>query len=588
MRNGLLNEQGVFGQRSEPQSMRDTSAPGSAHAGERGGLRGGGGSTEGEGRANGDEERGFIRRQWVRDWNGRRRWRRHFKPKRLLSWLAVLGALGLILLFSGVFGDAQGNGGHPSDGNGRNEPENDPSHEDPTKDSPMPPHRSTAQCTYRTFSTPKQYEFTSPDEFSLLEFMEDATERAFFNDRITGTIQLSPAPASQKAAIVVWINVALSGSMQVERLRTLRDDEGMQIMFPDVSGDIKSAGTDAGRRWTGGEENCLDFSVGVLVKSGTRLGELDISTANFDVKVEHGVFDRVVDSSGDDDELADEMESVGPAFEHVDSTTITAVRGRVQAAYLSSRKTYIETTSSSISGTYALRDLLAVKSSSGSIKINVDPKNASSEDPEHPADFRASSNSGSIDVGYLTDSIGGDEIPDRDYTTRVSTSSSSIKGSYILGSNAKLDSNSGSIDARILPYFANKASALRTSSGSAQTRLRLLSPYTTTTLPHAPYNPRSDILDHLKSTHKTISGSLHLTYPDEWEGIIDGSSTSGSIRVRGEDVEVLVDEDIGKDIPGYGKNRRVMKHVTARKGYGDSRLNFETTSGSVDVLVGRA
>ena len=606
VRNGLLNEQGMFGQRNEPQSMRDTAD--SPNAGDRGtGLRGGGASTEGEGFARGDEERGFIRRHWDRDWNGRRRWTRHFKAKRLLTWLAVFGILVLILMLSGAFEDAQDNGGFPSGDNGRNNPEKNPSwpfepsdpsdpgdgdgEKDPTNDSPMPPHHRTSQCPYSTFSTPKKYGFASPTNFSLLEFIEGPTERSFFNDHIVGTIQISAAPPNQTDPIEVWISVALSGPLALSRLRAVRDEEGMEILFPDVSGDVKIAGEvwEHGR-WGGFEESCLSFSVAVLVRPGTRLDGLEISSANLDVKVEHGVFDGLVDGDDDDDRDHDAdvdmqtKESHAPAFEHVESTSITTVRGKVHAAYLSSRTTYVETTSSSISGTYALRDLLSVKSTSGSIGIDVRPTNASAEEPDHSADFRASSSSGSIDVGYLTDGIGGEKVPERDYTTRVKTSSSQIKGSYILGSNARFESNSGQMDLKVLPYYSDKTSTLHTDSGSAKTKLRLLSPYTTSSTTH--FDPRSDVLGHLKSTHKSTSGQLHLTYPDEWEGVIDGSSTSGSIKVRGEDVEILVDEDIGKGIPGYGKGKSVLKHVTARKGFGESRLGFKTVSGAVDVLVG--
>lgn len=604
VRNGLMSEQGVFGHRSEPQSMRDTPAP-SPHGEQRTGLRGGGeGEVEGEqGARHGvDEEGGFIRRQWDRDWNGRRRWTRHFKRKRVVTWVLVIGTLLFILLLSGIFEDAQDNGGYPSGGNGRNNPEKPPSApddgddvstpSDPTKDSPMPPHKATAQCPYRSFSVPENRTFSSSKQFSLLEFIEGKAERSFFNDRITGTIQVAAAPPSQTDAIVVWMSVAISGPMEIGRHRIVRDEEGMGILFPEVEGDVNRGNSgDHSGRWYGEADSCMDFSVGVLIKPGLNLKELDIDTANLDVQIEHGLFDYPIRT--DDNEknklATTALADPNPTFAHIDTISITAVRGKVHADYLASRSTYIETTSSRISGTYALRDSLTVKSQSGAIAVDVVPKAASEEDPSHPADFRVSSNSGKVEVGFLTDGIGGEELPKRDYHVKVSTLSSAIKGSYILGAEAKFESLSGAVDVSVLPFYADKASELHTSSGSAQTRLRLLSPYTTSTSSSPYHMDKSAVLGHLHSTHKAYSGSLQLTYPSGWEGVIDGESVSGKIQVRGEDVEMLVDRDLGDGVPRYGKGRgkSVLRHVTARKGTGESRLGFETTSGRVDVLVGR-
>lgn len=591
VRNGLLNEQGVFAQRSEPQSMRDTST--SPHGA---GLRGGGGETEadadaaGEDQRAGDEERGFVRRRWDRDWNGRRPWMRHRKVKRTLTWLAVFTIVVIILLISGTLEDAQENGKYPSGGNGRNQPETPPARpslpgngngesgdeKDPTEDSPMPPHRSTSSCTYRSFSPVENFTFASPEKFSFLEFIEDPTERGLFNDNIGGTLQISAAPPSQEEAIVMWISIAVSGPWKVKGIRRILNSDALQIMFPTVNGRVEHAVEGVGRaaRWTGAEGSCMDISAGMLVRPGVSLEGLEISTANLNVRIERGVFDS--------NEAQSKRETKKPAFNDIGATSITAMRGRVHAAYLSSRTTYIETTSSRITGMYALRDGLSLKSTSGSIEISVDPKEATTEDPNHPADFHAASNSGSVDVGYLTAGIGRDKIPKRDYHTRVETSSSSIKGSYILGSTATFGSNSGTLDFSLLPYHSDVKSTLHTDSGSAQTKLHVLSPYTASDSAAATTG-KDGVLGHLSSTHKSRSGALKLRYPDEWEGVVDGQSTSGSCKVRGKDVEILIDNDFGKGVPG-GKS---YHHVTARKGYGESRLNFATTSGSVDVLVGQ-
>lgn len=566
VRNGLTNEQGVFGSRAQPESMRDSPTPGSR---ERSGLRGGGHDEEAVDR----EEIGFVRRQGDRDWNGRKRWTRHFRAKRIFTWITVFGILVLILLVSGAFEDAQQNGKYPSGGNGRNAPDepsgpdDDGGDHEPAKDGPIPPHRQTTQCPYHAFSKPESFSFRAPN-FTFIESIEGVTERDLFNDRISGTVQVSAAPDTQSEPIVVWVSVALSGPWKFMGLRKVMDDEVLEILFPEVNtGERIGSYVSSTGRWKTDEHSCMDISVGLTVKPGTKLEALDLYTSNLDVRVEHGVFDEV-------DDRAEENTSIGPALKDLEAMNVKTVRGKVQADYLSSRRTYIETTSSSISGTYALRDSLRVKSTSGSINLNVDPKDADEDDPQ-PADFHASSNSGSITVEYPTF---GSDIPDRDYRTTVETGSSQIKGAYIFTSQASFDTNSGQQNLRLLPYTPSKGATLHTSSGSAQTKLTLLGPYTAP----SSHNPRAGLLDHLSSSHSATSGSLHLVYPDEWQGVIDGESNSGSISIRGEDVEIIVDEDLGKGVPGAG----VLKQVTARKGWGRSRMSFRTTSGSVDVLAG--
>ncbi|KAK1033151.1 hypothetical protein LTR33_016753, partial [Friedmanniomyces endolithicus] len=61
-----------------------------------------------------------------------------------------------------------------------------------------------------------------------------------------------------------------------------------------------------------------------------------------------------------------------------------------------------------------------------------------------------------------------------------------------------------------------------------------------------------------------------------WEGAIEGATRSGGITLEGKDVKVYYDGETGAG------GRRVV----ARKGYADSRLDFQSQSGSVKVRVG--
>ena len=194
------------------------------------------------------------------------------------------------------------------------------------------------------------------------------------------------------------------------------------------------------------------------------------------------------------------------------------------------------------------------------MSVDVSPYLADPDKPL-PATFDAATRSGSIKVNFPTSSK---DIPDRDYHTRVESSSSSIFGSFIFSSEASFYSKSGSIRAEVLAADWSKA-RLYTESPSGSTRLTLLSPY----------KEPGVALSQLHSSHLSTSGSINLVYPREWEGMIEGKVRSGSVKIGGKDVKWLADADTP-----------VGRKVVARKGYGSSRLDFETNSGSVNMQIG--
>jgi hypothetical protein len=125
-------------------------------------------------------------------------------------------------------------------------------------------------------------------------------------------------------------------------------------------------------------------------------------------------------------------------------------------------------------------------------------------------------------------------------------------------------------------------SSLHTTTKSATTSLTLLEAISAVPFaigagsvdPEPPHLSRWN-MGSINSVHKSISGSLDLKYPSHWAGFIEGRTTSGSIDVRGEDVDII------SDVHGPGFHR-----LAARKGIGGSLLSFRTSSGSVDILVG--
>lgn len=602
VRNGLFGEQGVLGRREQPESMTDT-APQPAYASvNMTGLRGG--ETREDDHA--DEETGLLRvrecrknhrhshgchrhnRKQCRHGPKRRGWKRRWcccRPMSLINALLVFGAILLLVHFCRKLDFSNSH-----DNDNPDIPVQDPV--DPPHTPKLPTgdlldHHRTHNCPYATNASTEHIDFDDLGTFAFLELIEASEYWAYGLHGISGTVKIAPAPSDQEPDVRVWVSIATTDPLQVKNLRYFKDDEGLELRFPDMQDEDEYSGSGGGSgttRASSWNRACMDIAVAILVRDGLDIDRLELTTYNLDVVVESGLFMP-------DNETRKDEEAKGLTVWTENS--ISAVRGTVWAAYMDSRRTIVETSSDSIEGNYALRDLLSLKSSSGRIEVSVDPKE---EDSKHPssADFVAQSNSGSISVdfpdGFLSD------IPAREYDTRVRTGSSSVSGRYILGSSSSFVTNSGSIEIDILPYSSNASSSLRTETNSAHTDVAVLSPYTTSTLESSSTSPTSDgpppysevasessisrsrassLLDSMRSYHKSTSGSISLIYPDEWTGEISGESTSGRIKIRGKDVEML---DTHK--------WPARKSVTARKGDGDSRLSVKTTSGSIDILVG--
>lgn len=284
----------------------------------------------------------------------------------------------------------------------------------------------------------------------------------------------------------------------------------------------------------------------ISIKPGTEFSELEVATERLSLHVDPSLFGS----------------QRGPEIHN--NTEFTTIQGDVSAAYWSSRNTIIDVRAGSVTGTYALRDLLSIRTRSGSINVDVEPKEADRTAPA-PADFTAKSVSGSVGAHFP---LSGDEkdIPRRVYRTHTETSSGTISGSYILGSTSTFRTTSGSISAYILPYAADTSTSnLRTETHSGQTSIKILSPF----------RDEGEPITRLHSYHTTTSSSLTLVYPQEWEGILQGSTVSGGMTILGRDLETL------SYWTGPGG-----KKITARKGSGGSKMHFSTLSGSVDATVG--
>jgi hypothetical protein len=498
---------------------------------------------------------------------GRRRVRaccRSFSVVNLILVIAlVVLSVALLTVLCQVDNDSgEGGGGEsggdsklPGEDDGKDGLVGDPIVGDPTNDTiPTPP--SNPACNFRYFSKTIYFGFPDIETFSLAEELESNHKTRY----ISGNIWVLPAPADQEVAVRAWVSYASSGAFNPSDLNYDFKWDSLAIALAD---DEPLA------------SGCLDVSIRVFVKEGMELNDWTISTANLNVEFAEGLFGKGRDG------LAEH------SLWLANISTITATRGNIKAANWSSRETRIITSSGSIQGSFALRDDLTVRSSSGSIDIHVDPQAADAKKPA-PAYFAMSSHSGSLKAIFTFEG----EIPDRDYRTEVESRSSSISGSYIHGSETSFKSNSGNIEVTLLPYYAAQKdeSELRTRGYSGATKVTILSPYKTKDMSDWRSNSEEDpghtlaekygsyapVFDNLRSRHTTTSGSLTLIYPQEWEGEIEGQTSSGSISVRGRDVHRYLDNISGPS--GH--------HLVARKGYGSSKLRFKGTSGSVSLAIG--
>ena len=560
VRNGLFGEQGVLGSRNEPQSMRDTPAQQqtSVAAVDQRTARDAEGDT--------DEESGLISRQphkqSKKQW---RRWRWYCcRPKSWLNWFLVFAVILAVILISRANMNADGSG------NGKQKL---PVHS-PIKNPkvPIPDHPHSRQCAFDSYSERLSFDFSSPGNFSFMELIDiaDYTHLLPNGATLSGTLKISPAPAKQDVDIRVWVSIAATRPWSVTAVRYVKDGDGLELKFPEVE-------QRAQHGLQGYESACLDIAVLVQVREGVTVQNWDISTANMDVVVESSLF-----ASDNDDRMwtPPEQQAMEDGLIVRNETSFWAMKGSVSAAYWSSRRIRVSTLSGRITGTYALRDSLELESKSGAIKVGVEPKQ---EDKDHPApaDFSVKTLSGSVDVDFP--SSDEDVVPEREYRTRVESQSSRISGRYLLGVTGTFTSYSGRLDLCILPYSSSRFnSTLHTSTFSGRTSINLLEAINAVPIskdvnyespdPHylGEWNVGS-----IHSTHKSLSGAINLVYPSSWVGMIDGRSISGHIKVKGKDVEII------KDVRGPGTRR-----VVAKKGVGDSKLVFKTTSGSVDVLVG--
>lgn len=373
----------------------------------------------------------------------------------------------------------------------------------------------------------EEHEFGSSSRVSIEEAMHqlDGPYR-----RIQGWVHITKAPADQAAGTVqARMSYAVSPSIDVDSIRYDATSDSLTIGDPSTPPGFENVPAGSA---------CLGMSIVLYMAPGAILETLDVRATHLGMQIHDGV-----------------------DFSVKNTTSISLTSGTLDASMLKSQQTFLRTTSGSISGKYALSDLLAIDTKTGSVNIDVAPQAAASGGPSS-AVFRASSHSGSMRIDFERK-----RIPERDYQVYLNSTVGSMDGSIIHGSTTIISSVAGSVTADILPFKSgNYASTLDTITHSGQMNITL----------RAPYKAKSIPMMGMTSTHKSVSGGMGLKYPKEWQGKIDGTSLSGELHLQGDELELLGQDDTP------GKN-----HIEAKKGNSGSKMAFDTVSGGCDIKIGK-
>jgi hypothetical protein len=136
-------------------------------------------------------------------------------------------------------------------------------------------------------------------------------------------------------------------------------------------------------------------------------------------------------------------------------------------------------------------------------------------------------NIGTLDLSTEAGSIRSDTTALNTNSTNIKTSAGSIIGHYKLGESLHLASQAGSIhiEVEVDTTIKSPKANLQTHSSAGSIRVDLLP-----TLKHR---------NQIAAVHHSQAGSVHLAYPYDWEGKVEGSTSSGSLRMRGNGLEIV-------------------------------------------------
>ncbi|KAL2072416.1 hypothetical protein VTL71DRAFT_11759 [Oculimacula yallundae] len=530
----------------------------------------------------------------------RRRWLKHFG-------IAVLVLIVFTMLTAGTFRhDKSDDWKPPGDGNDQ------PSKDNPNTDDPGDSRPIDSSAPYCAAAVYKEnvvtYEFPVGSDLTVIQSIRAGDGSTYQTSVSTaGEIRLRRLPKNSKHGNRAYFTVDVQVSDQSLYIEKTWDQEAriLKIITP------SSAPLNAR------ETHCISLEITAWIPEDAEFNSLLIEAISLTLRVVDDIKVNVKNTS--------KFTTISggvrfPVITASDVSSIGAGSTSVQAGWrsseefpFSSRKIFVETISGSIKGNYPLMDVLALSSQSGSITTDVFPQPVLASAPS-AADLEVQTSSGAI---YVNCPVGGISDPTyapppRNYITTVHSTSSSIRGSYYLGSSSSFKTTSGSINITGLPVISTAATSnsFETHTISGTTTVEVLDPIFISLLSNSledqkptgddePYliippsniytqalfevDPRAASEDFklhtLTSTHSSNSASIRLQYPEVWEGFVHGKSVSGRITVVADGMRVI------KDNKGHGFNELIARKGVEEKGQG-SQVEMKGISGSMTFIVG--
>ncbi|KAH7382903.1 hypothetical protein BKA64DRAFT_683500 [Cadophora sp. MPI-SDFR-AT-0126] len=524
-------------------------------------------------------------------------------------WLKHLGIAVLVLIIFTMFTTATFRHDKDADklpppGNGGSQPDKgQPDHDDSGDERPI--DSSTPYCAEAKYKEDVvTYEFPVGSDLTVLQTTRESSGSLFQTYVSTvGEIRLRRLPKDSKHGNRAYFTVDVQVSDESLQVEKSWDEHSrvLKIVTPKAA-PLSAGGT-----------HCVSLEITAWIPEDAQFSNLLIEAISLTLRV---LDDVKVNVSG---RSKFTTISGGVRFPSINATdaksqTDTSAWRSSEEFPFSSRRIFVETMSGSIKGNYPLMDMLALSSQSGSIRVDVIPQPVLPSAPA-PADLEVQSSSGTIQVNCP---VGGTYTPPpRNYITTVHSTSSTISGSYYLGSSNSFKTTSGTIRITGLPVLrggdsvAAPINSFETHTISGTTDVEVLDPIFISLLSNSlesqkpagddePFLviPPGDLaiqalfeidsrttseetkLHTLSSIHSSNSASIGVKYPSAWEGTMHGKCVSGNIVAKGEGVRIIN----SRNGPGYTELK--ARKGDMEKGQG-SMVEMKGISGSLTFLVGR-
>ena len=412
------------------------------------------------------------------------------------------------------------------------------------------PGHAPKVCPGAVHAGSASFSFRNPGVWCFVEGIRDTSTTpatSYIGIHTTGEIHFRPTQDHLENNIRVDVEMQSTESELIKMVKWSTDEEALLFNSPRRIQKDSALSVNP----------CLYISTTVWVAPGTTLEHLVVDSESLSVTFHEGL-----SFSADRVEILTLPGHVSMPDHDASHTAIEY------------REIDIVVDSGSVSGSYSLYDLLSVKVRSGSINIDIKLEEAAEGSPK-PATLKLNGISGSIRVKVLESSVSTERnddlrrpiVPNRDYQTWITSTSGSTDVDLIHGSYTQLHSQSGSIRAILTPYGDPRISTYtEAKSLSGEINLQVRSSISYPGVPLRSFN----------GNYEARTGSLKIEYPSEWQGRMEGSVMSGSVKIIWAGLKIIRDSRVGY----------VWRVIKGVKGEGESTFSFRSASGSVDLRSG--